>query len=84
MSQINVNNITGKNGGSAVNFPGGINVTGVVTATSLNQNTSGNITAASFTGNLTGNVTGNVDSNVTGNLNGNVTYSWNCWKSYGK
>ena len=54
MSQINVNTITGKDGGSAVNFPHGITVTGVVTATSLNQNTSGDITAASFTGPLTG------------------------------
>ena len=35
MSQINVNNITGKDGGGAVNFPGGINATGVVTATSF-------------------------------------------------
>ena len=60
MSQINVNTITGKDGGSAVNFPHGIIVTGVVTATSLNQNTSGNITATSFTGDLTGDVTGNV------------------------
>ena len=33
MSQINVNTITGKDGGSAVNFPHGITVTGVVTAT---------------------------------------------------
>ena len=37
MSQINVNTITGKDGGSAVNFPHGITVTGVVTATTLNQ-----------------------------------------------
>ena len=66
MSQINVNTITGKDGGSAVNFPNGITVTGVVTATSLNQNTSGNITAASFTGPLTGNVTGNVTGNCSG------------------
>ena len=66
MSQINVNTITGKDGGSAVNFPHGITVTGVVTATSLNQNTSGNITAASFTGPLTGNVTGNVTGNCSG------------------
>jgi hypothetical protein len=70
MSQINVNTITGKDGGSAVNFPNGITVTGVVTATSLNQNTSGNITAASFTGPLTGDVTGNLTGNVTGNVTG--------------
>ena len=60
MSQINVNNIRAKDGVSAVGFPGGINATGVVTATS-------------FLGNLTGNVTGNLTGNVTGNLTGNVT-----------
>ena len=62
MSQINVNTITGKDGGSAVNFPNGITVTGVVTATTLNQNVSGIVTATSFSGALTGNVTGNADS----------------------
>ena len=49
MSQINVNNIRAKDGVSAVGFPGGINVTGVATATT-------------FSGNLTGNVTGNADT----------------------
>tara|TARA_Y100000015_G_scaffold1214_1_gene1223 strand:- start:1277 stop:2302 length:1026 start_codon:yes stop_codon:yes gene_type:complete len=66
MSQINVNTITGKDGGSAVNFPNGITVTGVVTATTLNQNVTGNVTATSFTGPLTGNVTGNVTGNCSG------------------
>ena len=66
MSQINVNTITGKDGGSAVNFPHGITVTGVVTATTLNQNVSGIVTATSFSGPLTGAVTGNVTGNVTG------------------
>ena len=62
MSQINVNNIRAKDGVGAVGFPGGINATGVVTATS-------------FSGNLTGNVTGNVTgtaslaSNLTGTPN---------------
>ena len=64
MSQINVNTITGKDGGSAVNFPNGITVTGVVTATTLNQNVSGIVTATSFSGALTGNVTGNVTGNA--------------------
>jgi len=50
MSQINVNTITGKDGGSAVNFPHGITVTGVVTATTLNQNVVGVVTATSFSG----------------------------------
>ena len=52
MSQINVNNIRAKDGVGAVGFPGGINATGVVTATS-------------FLGNLTGNVTGNADTATT-------------------
>ena len=49
MSQINVNNIRAKDGVGAVGFPGGIQVTGVATATT-------------FSGNLTGNVTGNADT----------------------
>jgi len=53
MSQINVNNIRAKDGVGAVGFPGGINVTGVATATT-------------FVGNLTGNVTGNVTGNTSG------------------
>ena len=67
MSQINVNTITGKDGGSAVNFPHGITVTGVVTATSLNQTVNGNITATSFTGPLTG--TADLASGLTGTPN---------------
>ena len=72
MSQINVNTITGKDGGSAVNFPNGIVVTGVVTATSLNQTVNGNVTATSFTGPLTGNVTGNT-SGTAGSLAAGAT-----------
>ena len=71
MSQINVNTITGKDGGSAVNFPNGITVTGVITATQLTtQNVTGDITASgtvtggAFSGPLTGNVTGTA-SNAT-------------------
>ena len=66
MSQINVNTITGKDGGSAVNFPDGITVTGVVTATTLNQNVVGVVTATTFDGNVTGNLTGNVTGNCSG------------------
>ena len=81
MSQINVNNIVGKNGASAVTFPHGINVTGVVTATQLNQNVTGNITASgtvtggSFSGPLTGNVTGNCSGTAgsTGVLSAGAT-----------
>ena len=58
MSQINVNNIRAKDGVGPVGFPGGINATGVVTATS-------------FSGPLTGNVTGTADlaSGLTGTPN---------------
>ena len=77
MSQINVNNIVGKNGASAVTFPHGITVTGVVTATTLNQNVTGNVTAGSFTGPLTGNVTGNCSGTAgsTGVLSAGATGS---------
>ena len=78
MSQINVNTITGKDGGSAVNFPNGITVTGVVTATTLNQNVTGNVTAGSFTGPLTGtaSIASTLAAGATGadlTLSGNLT-----------
>ena len=75
MSQINVNTITGKDGGSAVNFPNGIIVTGVVTATTLNQNVVGVVTATSFSGPLTGDVTGNCSGTAgsTGVLSAGAT-----------
>ena len=69
MSQINVNNIRAKDGVSAVGFPGGINATGVVTATTFKGALEGNVTG-NVTGNLTGNVTGNLTGNVTGNTSG--------------
>ena len=71
MSQINVNTITGKDGGSAVNFPNGIIVTGVVTATTLNQNVVGVVTATTFDGNVTGNCSGTAGS--TGVLSAGAT-----------
>jgi len=52
MSQINVNNIRAKDGVSAVGFPGGINATGVVTATQ-------------FSGTLVGSLNGNADTATT-------------------
>jgi len=52
MSQINVNNIRAKDGASAVGFPGGINVTGVATATT-------------FVGTLVGSLNGNADTATT-------------------
>ena len=71
MSQINVNTITGKDGGSAVNFPHGITVTGVVTATTLNQNVTGNVTAGSLVVTNDAQVGGALT--VTGNLTVNGT-----------
>ena len=44
MSQINVNKIADKTGGGAPEFPYGIQVTGIVTATVVNQNVTGNST----------------------------------------
>jgi len=52
MSQINVNNIRAKDGVGAVGFPGGINVTGVATATQ-------------FSGTLVGSLNGNADTATT-------------------
>ena len=49
MSRLRANTITNENANGAPNFPNGITVTGVVTATSTNQNISGDLTV---TGNL--------------------------------
>ena len=71
MSEIRVNTFRAEDGISAPSFPNGIQVTGVVTATSLassvpHLNVGNNIqlgaagvaTATTFNGNLTGNATG--------------------------
>lgn len=65
MSELRVTNIVGEDGVSSPTFTRGINVTGVVTATTLNQVVSGVITATTFDGNLQGNVNGNVTGNAT-------------------
>ena len=62
MSQINVNNIRAKDGVGPVGFPGGINATGVVTATTFKGALEGNVT-----GNVTG--TASLASGVTGTPN---------------
>ena len=80
MSQINVNNIRAKDGVSAVGFPGGINATGVVTATTFKGALEGAVTgtaslASGLTGtpNITvGTVTG-TDATFSGNLTVNGT-----------
>ena len=80
MSQINVNNIRAKDGVGAVGFPGGINVTGVATATTFNGNLTGNVTGAlSGTASLSSGLTGSpniIVSSVTGTtatFSGNVS-----------
>tara|TARA_R100000008_G_C3558359_1_gene154534 strand:+ start:137 stop:1129 length:993 start_codon:yes stop_codon:yes gene_type:complete len=59
MSEIRVNDIVAANGGDAVGFSKGINVTGVATAVKFSGDVLGvGITATTFTGALTGNATG--------------------------
>ena len=65
MSELRVTNIVGEDGVSSPTFTRGINVTGVVTATTLNQVVSGIITATTFSGTLQGDVNGNVTGNAT-------------------
>ena len=48
MSQLQVDTILNTNGDGAPDFPHGMTVTGVVTATTLNQNVTGIITAQSL------------------------------------
>ena len=74
MSQLNVDVITGRDGQGAPEFTKGAIITGVVTATTLNQNLSGDLTVgrnfkatgiATATGGFVGNLTGNA-SGLTG------------------
>ena len=50
MSQLSVDSITGRVAGTSPTFPNGFNVTGIVTATVVNQNVTG---ATSFQGSTT-------------------------------
>ena len=82
MSQLSVDSITGRVAGTSPTFPNGFNVTGVVTATTLNQTVTG---ATSFQGSTTFDngftvtgATGIVTATgfvgpVTGNVSGNLT-----------
>ena len=86
MSQLSVDSITGRVAGTSPTFPNGFNVTGVVTATVLNQTVTG---ATSFQGNTTfdngfsvtgstGIITatgfsGPLTGGVTGDVTGNLT-----------
>ena len=84
MSQLNVDIITGRDGQAAPEFTKGAIITGVVTATTLNQNVTGDVVISNnlkatgittstggFVGNVTGNVTGNV-SGSSGSSTGNA------------
>ena len=86
MSQLSVDSITGRVAGTSPTFPNGFNVTGIVTATVVNQNITG---ATSFQGSTTfdngftvsgatGIITatgfsGPLTGAVTGDVTGNVT-----------
>ena len=86
MSQLSVDSITGRVAGTSPTFPNGFNVTGVVTATTLNQTVTG---ATSFQGSTTfdngftvsgatGIITatgfsGPITGAVTGDVTGNLT-----------
>ena len=69
MSIIRADSIKNRAGDGAPNFPNGITVTGVVTATSLNQNVTGLST-------FNGNIDLNGDLDVSGNISigGTLTY----------
>tara|TARA_B100000700_G_scaffold252097_1_gene283443 strand:- start:1829 stop:2932 length:1104 start_codon:yes stop_codon:yes gene_type:complete len=88
MSIIRADSIKNRGGNGAPDFPKGLTVTGVITATTLNQNTSGDLnvgsnikfgsasgiaTATTFVGNLTGAAT-QLATNATG---ANLTLSGN-------
>jgi hypothetical protein len=68
MSEIWVNSFKNENGNGAPSFPNGLEVTGVVTASTLNQVTSGILTAATLK------VTGNTTINGNLGVGGTITY----------
>ena len=80
MSQLSVDSITGRVAGTSPTFPNGFNVTGIVTATVVNQNITG---ATSFQGSTTfdngftvSGATGIITATgFSGPLTGNVTGS---------
>ena len=70
MSIIRADSIKNRSGLGAPDFPNGITVTGIVTATTLNQNVTGIVTATSFVGDgssLTG-----IDATALKDGSGNV------------
>ena len=73
MSKLQVNDIVNKDDDGSVGFSRGAVVTGIATATGVNV--TGVVTATTFLGNMTGNVTGDVVGGVTGNITGNINAS---------
>ena len=73
MSKLQVNDIVNKDDDGSVGFSRGTVVTGIATATGVNV--TGVVTATTFLGNMTGNVTGDVVGGVTGNVTGNINAS---------
>ena len=67
MSKLQVNDIVNKDDDGSVGFSRGAVVTGVATATGVNV--TGVITATTFLGDVTGDITGDITGNVTGNIN---------------
>ena len=81
MSKLQVNDIVNKDDDGSVGFSRGTVVTGIATATGVNV--TGVVTATTFLGNMTGNVTGDVVGGVTGNVSGNVTGNINASSASG-
>ena len=67
MSKLQVDDIVNKGDDGSVGFSRGAVVTGVATATGVNV--TGVITATTFLGDVTGDITGDITGNVTGNIN---------------
>jgi len=81
MSKLQVNDIVNKDDDGSVGFSRGAVVTGIATATGVNV--TGVVTATTFLGNMTGDVTGDVVGGVTGDVSGNVTGNINASSASG-
>jgi hypothetical protein len=79
MSRIRANQITNKGANGAPNFPNGLEVTGVITATTLNQNVTGDLNVGSNIkfGTASGIVTATSFKGATGTFTSNVTIDGN-------
>ena len=73
MSKLQVNDIVNKDDDGSVGFSKGAVVTGIATATGVNV--TGVVTATTFLGDVTGDVTGDITGDVTGNVTGNINAS---------